>query len=73
MWFDEPQSERVSKPARAGNDRDRGAQTLATACPFCLNTMTDGMAGMAGGENVRVLDIAELLLGRQVQADPRIK
>jgi hypothetical protein len=34
--------------------------------------MTDGVAGMAGGENVKVLDIAELLLGRQAQADPRI-
>jgi Fe-S oxidoreductase len=41
------------------------ARTLATACPFCLNMMTDGMAGTRGAENVRVLDIAELLLSRQ--------
>jgi hypothetical protein len=27
--------------------------------------MTDGMAGTQGGENVKVVDIAELLLGRQ--------
>jgi hypothetical protein len=27
--------------------------------------MTDGMAGTQGGENVKVLDIAELLLRRQ--------
>jgi Fe-S oxidoreductase len=45
-----------------------GARTLATACPFCLNMMTDGMAGAQGGENVKVLDIAELLLSRQMRA-----
>jgi hypothetical protein len=39
-----------------------GALTLARACPFCSNMMTDGMAGTQGGENVNVLDIAELLL-----------
>jgi len=37
----------------------------ATACPFCLNMMTDSMAGTQGGEDVKVLDIAELLLSRQ--------
>ena len=28
--------------------------------------MSDGMAGTEGGENVKVLDIAEILLGRHV-------
>ena len=45
-----------------------GARTLATACPFCLNMMTDGMAGTQGGENVKVLDIAEVLLSRQTRS-----
>jgi Fe-S oxidoreductase len=48
MWFDEPQSERVSN-LRAQETIATGAQALATACPFCLNMMTDGMAGVAGG------------------------
>ena len=30
--------------------------------------MSDGMAGTKGGENVKVLDIAELLLSRQTPA-----
>ncbi|HEY1582246.1 MAG TPA: heterodisulfide reductase-related iron-sulfur binding cluster [Chthoniobacterales bacterium] len=64
MWFDEPPEERVSN-LRAQEAVATGAQTLATACPFCLNMMTDGVAGTAGGENVNVLDIAELLLSRQ--------
>jgi len=29
--------------------------------------MTDGMAGTKGGENVNVLDIAEVLLSRQTR------
>jgi hypothetical protein len=29
--------------------------------------MTDGMASAQGGENMKVLDIAELLLSRQTQ------
>jgi Fe-S oxidoreductase/nitrate reductase gamma subunit len=64
MWFDEAPAERVSN-LRAEEAVATGAQTLATACPFCLNMMSDGMAGTKGGENVKVLDIAELLLSRQ--------
>jgi Fe-S oxidoreductase len=64
MWFDEVPEQRVSR-LRAQEALATGARTLATACPFCLNMMTDGMAGAQGGENVKVLDIAELLLRRQ--------
>jgi Fe-S oxidoreductase/nitrate reductase gamma subunit len=64
MWFEEAPSERVSV-LRAQEAIATGARTLATACPFCLNMMTDGMAGTPGGEEVKVLDIAELLLSRQ--------
>jgi len=35
-----------------------------------LNMMTDGMAGAEGGENVKVLDVAELLLSRRTPASP---
>jgi Fe-S oxidoreductase/nitrate reductase gamma subunit len=61
MWFEEPPLQRVSA-LRSEEAIATGARTLATACPFCLNMMTDGMAGTQGGENVKVLDIAELLL-----------
>ena len=64
MWFEEAPSQRVSV-LRAQEALATGARTLATACPFCLNMMTDGMAGVPGGENVKVLDIAELLLNRR--------
>ncbi len=64
MWFEEAPSQRVSV-LRSQEAIATGARTLATACPFCLNMMTDGMAGAKGGETVKVLDIAELLLSRR--------
>ena len=70
MWFDEPPEQRVSN-LRAQEAIRTGARTLATACPFCLNMMTDGMAGTQGGENVKVLDVAELLLSRRTPASPK--
>jgi len=66
MWFEEAPSQRVSV-LRSQEAIATGARTLATACPFCLNMMTDGMAGTPGGENVKVLDIAELLLSRRMR------
>jgi len=70
MWFEELPEQRVSR-LRAEEAVATGAQTLATACPFCLNMMSDGMAGTAGGEEVKVLDIAELLLSRQTSTSER--
>ena len=69
MWFDEPPTQRVSC-MRAQEAVATGTRTLATACPFCLNMMTDGMGSTQGGENVKVLDIAELLLSRQSPSGP---
>ena len=71
MWFDESPAQRVSG-LRAQEALATGARTLATACPFCLNMMSDGMAGTQGGENVKVLDIAELLLSRQTPGRRRV-
>jgi Fe-S oxidoreductase len=64
MWFEESPAQRVSQ-LRAQEAIATGAKTLATACPFCLNMMTDGMNGTKGGEEVRVMDISEVLLGRR--------
>lgn len=61
MWFEESPGQRVSH-LRAQEAVGTGAEKLATGCPFCLNMMSDAVAATAGGERVRVLDIAELLL-----------
>ena len=48
---------------RAGEALATGAQTVAVGCPFCLTMMTDGVAAH-GAEQVRVLDLAEVLVER---------
>ncbi len=64
MWFDEPPAQRPAN-LRAQEAVATGAKTLATGCPFCLNMMSAGMTGTEGGEDVKVRDIAEILLSRQ--------
>lgn len=61
MWFDEPLEERVSH-LRAQEAFATGAGTVATACPFCMNMMTDAVGATAGGEEKKVLDVAEILV-----------
>ena len=38
-----------------------GAETVATACPFCTIMLTDGVKDRNAGERVQVLNVAELL------------
>ncbi|HTJ83992.1 MAG TPA: (Fe-S)-binding protein [Polyangiaceae bacterium] len=39
-----------------------GAKTVATACPFCSTMLTDGLKAKSMDEEIRQLDIAEVLL-----------
>ncbi|MGD8452671.1 MAG: (Fe-S)-binding protein [Phycisphaerae bacterium] len=64
MWKEEEEGERRVNHARtnqllevlpAGDGR-----TIASACPFCMTMLTDGLADQ-GHEGVQTLDIAELL------------
>ncbi|MCB0850683.1 MAG: (Fe-S)-binding protein [Bacteroidetes bacterium] len=38
-----------------------GAQTIAVACPFCMTMMADGVKHFEKEEEVKVLDLAEIL------------
>jgi len=38
-----------------------GASVIATACPFCMTMMTDGIKYSNAEEKVKNLDIAELI------------
>ena len=40
---------------------DTGATTIASACPFCMTMLTDGVKAQSKEDEVRNLDIAELL------------
>jgi Fe-S oxidoreductase len=63
FWLEEKLGTRVNR-----NRAEEAAQALgpeggvvATACPFCLTMMKDGLADAGKDETVRVLDVAEIV------------
>ena len=59
MWMEETIGTSVSGD-RSKEAIDTGATTIATACPFCMTMLTDGVKA-AGKEDVQVKDIAEIV------------
>jgi Fe-S oxidoreductase len=39
-----------------------GAEVIATACPYCIRTLNESIANLGVGNQIKVRDIAELLL-----------
>ena len=64
MWMEERRGIRINAE-RTRQALETGADAVATACPFCLVMMRDGMADAVdagtGREGVQTIDIAELL------------
>jgi len=60
MWMEEPIGHRINH-ARADQALETGASHIATACPFCLTMLTDGVGAKGAGERVQVQDLAVLL------------
>jgi Fe-S oxidoreductase len=61
MWMEEQRGTRINAE-RTRQALATGAKEVATACPFCLVMMRDGVADAgARGEGVAVQDIAEIL------------
>lgn len=58
---EEPGSKRVSV-LRTEHAMEVGAKVIATACPFCMTMMSDGVKLKDQQDQIRVLDIAELLV-----------
>ena len=60
-FIDEPPDKRVNQE-RAREVIETGADVLAVGCPFCMTMMEDGINARKGERDVRVMDVAELLL-----------
>jgi len=60
-FIDEPPDKRVNQE-RAREALATGADVLAVGCPFCMTMMEDGVNARKGDREMRVLDVAEVLL-----------
>ena len=65
MWMEEKIGERINS-ARTDEAVATGATDIATGCPFCRVMLSDGLtakqAAGSAGDNVQVIDVAQLLL-----------
>jgi Fe-S oxidoreductase len=60
MWMEEQNRDRVNVK-RSLQLIDTGAKTIASACPFCMTMLTDGVKAQSKEEEIKNLDIAEVL------------
>lgn len=60
MWMEEQTNDRVNNK-RTNQLLETGASTIATACPFCITMISDGVKAAHKTESVKVEDIAELV------------
>lgn len=73
MWMEETRGTRINA-ARTCQALDTGADTVATACPYCMVMLRDGIAESGHGADteapVSSADIAELLVASLAPAIP---
>ncbi len=60
-FVEEPKDKRVNQ-ARAQQLLDTGADIVAVGCPFCTTMLEDGINARKGDRDVKVMDVAEILL-----------
>jgi len=63
LWMEETRGTRINAE-RARQVIETGAATVATACPFCMVMLSDGLAAADGGAAVATLDVSEVLAAR---------
>ncbi len=61
MWMEEKQGKRINIE-RTEEALSTGAHTVASACPYCMTMLSDGVKAKGAGETVKVRDIAEIVL-----------
>jgi len=61
QMFMEEQNEKRVNVKRTLQLLDTGAKTIASGCPFCMTMLTDGLKAQEKEDEVKQLDIAEVL------------
>ena len=69
MWMEEDADKRVNG-IRAAELAETGCDTVAVGCPFCSTMVKDGLD--AGGAEMEVMDVAEILWEQIVSRDADI-
>jgi Fe-S oxidoreductase len=70
MWMEETRGTRINAE-RAREVIETGADAVATACPFCMVMLSDGLAAAdGGGRSMATLDVSEVLASRIAAAPP---
>jgi Fe-S oxidoreductase len=67
MWLETDANTRINH-RRLSDALEVKAQVVATACPYCLLMFDDAIRSKGVGEQIEVMDIAEVL-GRQLGGD----
>ncbi len=61
MWLEEDHGQRINE-MRTDQALDKNPDAIATACPFCMTMIDDGIKAREKEESVKNLDIAEFIL-----------
>ena len=60
MWLEERQGQRINQN-RSQQAMATGATTIATACPFCLTMLKDGIQSLGQEDHIQIRDFSEVL------------
>jgi Fe-S oxidoreductase len=70
MWMEETRGTRINEE-RTRQVLATGAETVATACPFCMTMLKDGLDAASPDAGVVAMDVSELLAERIAAAPER--
>lgn len=61
MWMEEEPDKRVNE-RRVEEIIEAKVDVVATACPYCLTMLEDGLKAKEAEESIKAVDISELLI-----------